>query len=85
MTIKKIKTINPSSKMKWINGNSCLDIEIYSHMDETTYSVEVTRNYEGHKYHVAVFNYDNEHELSIGFNTVMNLYEFFIKIQSEGI
>tara|TARA_S200002703_G_scaffold86735_2_gene74725 strand:- start:27 stop:266 length:240 start_codon:yes stop_codon:yes gene_type:complete len=75
-------------KCNYLNSNldlnNNLDLEIYSQVDDVIYKVEITKNYENDKYHVAVFD-DYDCQFSGGFKTTKELYKFLKQIQYTGI
>ena len=53
---------------------------------ETSYSIEVTEDYEGDKWHVVVYESNTlpyEHYETIGFNTEKEVFEYIRELQSQ--
>ena len=66
----------------------CFDIHIQSLTPPiTSYTVEVTENYEDDKYHVVVYevmkNAPGEHKDTRGVDTTQELFEYLREIQSN--
>ena len=45
--------------------------------------IELTENYEGDKYHIAVFNMENDYIETVGLNTEIEVFNFLRLKQSE--
>ena len=55
---------------------------------ETSYSIEVTEDYEGDKWHVVVYESSTvpyEHYETIGFNTEKEVFEYIRELQNREI
>ena len=55
---------------------------------ETSYSIEVTEDYEGDKWHVVVYESNTlpyEHYETIGFNTEKEVFEYIRELQNQEI
>ena len=53
---------------------------------ETSYSIEVTEDYEGDKWHVVVYESSTvpyEHYETIGFNTEKEVFEYIRELQNQ--
>ena len=53
---------------------------------ETSYSIEVTEDYEGDKWHVVVYESNTlpyEHYETIGFNTEKEVFEYIRELQNQ--
>jgi hypothetical protein len=53
---------------------------------ETSYSIEVTEDYEGDKWHVVVYESNTlpyEHYETIGFNTEREVFEYIRELQNQ--
>lgn len=53
---------------------------------ETSYSIEVTEDYEGDKWHVVVYESSTvpyEHYETIGFNTEKEVFEYIRELQKQ--
>ena len=53
---------------------------------ETSYSIEVTEDYEGDKWHVVVYESSTvpyEHYETIGFNTEREVFEYIRELQNQ--